>query len=84
MKLGADASVAAGPVGRTAEAATNGSMQAQMLSYSRSQGVFGGVSLSGLYPCVLMVARMRTSMATKSNQKKLLRGKFLCHRQRSN
>jgi SH3 domain-containing YSC84-like protein 1 len=47
IKLGADASVAAGPVGRTAEASTNGSMQAQMLSYSRSQGVFGGVSLSG-------------------------------------
>ncbi len=47
VKLGADASVAAGPVGRTAEASTNGSMQAQMLSYSRSQGVFGGVSLSG-------------------------------------
>ena len=47
VKLGADASVAAGPVGRTAEASTNASMQAQMLSYSRSQGVFGGVSLSG-------------------------------------
>jgi lipid-binding SYLF domain-containing protein len=47
VKLGADASVAAGPVGRTAEAATNAKMQAQMLSYSRSQGVFGGVSLSG-------------------------------------
>jgi lipid-binding SYLF domain-containing protein len=47
VKLGADASVAAGPVGRTAEAATNARMQAQMLSYSRSQGVFGGVSLSG-------------------------------------
>jgi len=47
VKLGADASIAAGPVGRTAEASTNGRMQAQMLSYSRSQGVFGGVSLSG-------------------------------------
>jgi len=47
VKLGADASVAAGPVGRTAEASTNGRMQAQMLSYSRSQGVFGGVSLQG-------------------------------------
>jgi SH3 domain-containing YSC84-like protein 1 len=47
VKLGADASVAAGPVGRTAEASTTGSMQAQMLSYSRSRGVFGGVSLSG-------------------------------------
>lgn len=47
VKLGADASVAAGPVGRTAEASTNASMKAQMLSYSRSRGVFGGVSLSG-------------------------------------
>jgi SH3 domain-containing YSC84-like protein 1 len=46
-KLGADASVAAGPVGRDAEASTNGAMNAQMLSYSRSQGVFAGVSLSG-------------------------------------
>ena len=47
VKLGADASIAAGPVGRTSEAATNASMKAQMLSYSRSRGVFGGVSLSG-------------------------------------
>lgn len=47
VKLGADASVAAGPVGRTSEASTNARMQAQMLSYSRSRGVFGGVSLSG-------------------------------------
>jgi lipid-binding SYLF domain-containing protein len=47
LKLGADASIAAGPVGRTAEASTNGAMKAQMLSYSRSRGVFGGVSLSG-------------------------------------
>jgi lipid-binding SYLF domain-containing protein len=46
-KLGGDASVAAGPVGRTAEASTNPSMNAEMLSYSRSQGVFAGVSLSG-------------------------------------
>lgn len=47
VKLGADASIAAGPVGRTAEASTTGNMKAQMLSYSRSRGVFGGVSLSG-------------------------------------
>lgn len=46
-KLGTDASIAAGPVGRTAEASTNASMSAQMLSWSRSQGVFAGVSLSG-------------------------------------
>jgi len=46
-KLGADASIAAGPVGRDAEAATNGTLTAEMLSYSRAQGVFAGVSLSG-------------------------------------
>lgn len=47
VKLGADASIAAGPKGRTASAATNARMQAEMLSYSRSRGVFGGVSLEG-------------------------------------
>ena len=46
-KLGADASIAAGPVGRDAEASTNGAMSAEMLSYSRTQGAFAGVSLSG-------------------------------------
>jgi len=46
-KLGADASIAAGPVGREAEASTNAAMSAQMLSYSRAQGIFGGVSLEG-------------------------------------
>ena len=47
LKLGGDASVAAGPVGRDAEAATNAAMSAEMLSYSRSRGVFAGVSLEG-------------------------------------
>ena len=46
-KLGADASVAAGPTGADAEAATTATMQAQMLSYSRAHGVFGGLSLAG-------------------------------------
>ena len=46
-KLGAETSIAAGPVGRNAEASTSATMQAQMLSYSRAQGIFGGVSLSG-------------------------------------
>jgi len=46
-KLGADASIAAGPVGRTAEASTSGNMSTEMLSYSRANGIFGGVSLSG-------------------------------------
>jgi lipid-binding SYLF domain-containing protein len=47
VKLGADASIAAGPKGRTAEAATDVVMQAEMLSYSRSRGAFAGVSLAG-------------------------------------
>jgi len=47
LKLGTDASIAAGPKGRTAAAATNASMRAEMLSYSRSRGVFAGVSLEG-------------------------------------
>lgn len=47
VKLGADASIAAGPKGRTAEAATDVVMQAEMLSYSRARGVFAGVSLAG-------------------------------------
>jgi lipid-binding SYLF domain-containing protein len=45
--LGADASVAAGPKGRNAEAATDLRMQAEILSYSRSRGLFAGVSLEG-------------------------------------
>jgi lipid-binding SYLF domain-containing protein len=47
VKLGGDASVAAGPVGRTASAETDIVMQAEILSYSRSQGLFAGVSLEG-------------------------------------
>jgi len=45
--LGGDASVAAGPVGRTAAAKTDLQMHAEILSYSRSQGVFAGISLTG-------------------------------------
>ena len=45
--LGAGASVAAGPVGRTATAATDAQMTAEMLSYSHSKGLFAGVNLSG-------------------------------------
>src|SRR5271157_4978720 len=47
VKLGADASAAAGPVGRTAEGATDVQMHAEILSYSRSRGLFAGVSLDG-------------------------------------
>jgi len=45
--LGAQASVAAGPVGRTASADTDAALHAEMLSYSRSRGVFAGISLEG-------------------------------------
>jgi SH3 domain-containing YSC84-like protein 1 len=47
FKLGADASVAAGPVGRHAEGATDWKMRAQVLTYSRARGVFAGISLNG-------------------------------------
>jgi lipid-binding SYLF domain-containing protein len=47
VKLGAEASAAAGPVGRSAEGATDAQLHAEILSYSRSQGLFAGVSLSG-------------------------------------
>src|SRR3954463_12243623 len=47
VSLGAEASVAAGPVGRDARAATDAQMKAEILSYSRTQGLFAGINLSG-------------------------------------
>jgi lipid-binding SYLF domain-containing protein len=47
FKLGADASVAAGPVGRSAAAGTDLKLSAEILSYSRAKGVFAGISLDG-------------------------------------
>ena len=47
VKLGADASAAAGPKGRAATAATDAYMRAEVLSYSRSRGLFAGISLEG-------------------------------------
>lgn len=47
FKLGADASVAAGPVGRTATASTDVRLTSEILSYSRAKGVFAGVALDG-------------------------------------
>jgi lipid-binding SYLF domain-containing protein len=47
VKLGGDASVAAGPKGRTAEASTDATLRAEVLSYSRSRGLFAGISLAG-------------------------------------
>ena len=47
MTLGLEASVAAGPVGRDARAATDAQLKAEILSYSRTQGLFAGINLSG-------------------------------------
>jgi SH3 domain-containing YSC84-like protein 1 len=47
VKLGADASAAAGPIGRAAAADTDAYMRAEILSYSRARGVFAGISLDG-------------------------------------
>jgi SH3 domain-containing YSC84-like protein 1 len=47
VKLGGDASVAAGPVGRNASAETDVTMRAEMLTYSRARGLFAGISLAG-------------------------------------
>src|SRR5579859_1348869 len=47
VKLGADASAAAGPKGRTASASTDATMRAEVLSYSRARGLFAGISLEG-------------------------------------
>jgi lipid-binding SYLF domain-containing protein len=47
VSLGADAAIAAGPVGRSANAATDAQLRAEVLSYSRSQGLFAGIDLSG-------------------------------------
>ena len=47
VSLGAEASIAAGPVGRDARAATDLQLRAEILSYSRTQGIFAGINLSG-------------------------------------
>ena len=47
VSLGADASVAGGPVGRTAHASTDAQLKAEILSYSRAQGLFAGIDVSG-------------------------------------
>jgi lipid-binding SYLF domain-containing protein len=47
VKLGADASAAAGPKGRDAEADTDVTMRAEVLTYSRARGLFAGISLEG-------------------------------------
>jgi lipid-binding SYLF domain-containing protein len=47
VKLGADATVVAGPVGRTASAETDATLRADIVSYSRARGAFAGIALEG-------------------------------------
>ena len=58
FKIGADASAAAGPVGRSGQAATDWKMNAELLSYSRNKGLFAGIDLDGMVEhleCLLMI-----------------------------
>jgi SH3 domain-containing YSC84-like protein 1 len=64
FKLGADASVAAGPVGRNTGADTDWKMKAEVLSYSRTRGVFAGIDLSG------------SSITQDKDETRILYGKF--------
>ena len=72
IKLGADASAAAGPKGRTAAAATDIAMRAEILSYSRSRGLFAGF-LWKARPCGRTMAPMRSFTGRKLTAKEILR-----------
>jgi lipid-binding SYLF domain-containing protein len=65
FKLGADASAAAGPVGRDAAADTDIKMRAEVLTYSRARGLFAGIDLSG------------ASLTQDKDETRLLYGKFV-------
>jgi lipid-binding SYLF domain-containing protein len=65
LKIGADASAAAGPVGRDAGADTDWKMKAEMLTYSRARGLFAGVDLSG------------SSITQDKDETRILFGKFV-------
>jgi lipid-binding SYLF domain-containing protein len=73
FKLGADVSVAAGPLGREAEGMTDWKMKAQVLTYSRARGLFAGVALNG---AVIKQdeSSTRTFYGREINYKDLLRG----------
>jgi lipid-binding SYLF domain-containing protein len=65
FKLGADASAAAGPVGRDAAADTDWKMKAQVLTYSRARGIFAGIDLNG------------SAITQDKDETRLLYGKFI-------
>jgi lipid-binding SYLF domain-containing protein len=74
VKLGADASVAAGPVGRTAEASTDITLNAAIYSYSRSKGIFAGIALDGAVLSIDNDANRLAYGERVSGQDILLRG----------
>lgn len=78
LTLGADASVAAGPVGRAAMAGTDGKLEAEIYSYSRSRGLFAGVSLSGavLLPDPGTTAAFQKATPAEQAQADALRAKL--------
>jgi lipid-binding SYLF domain-containing protein len=78
ITLGADASISAGPVGRDAMAATDAKLEGEILSYSRSRGLFAGVALDG---AVIRTDQASTAMAltspTDMKAAELVRGKLM-------
>ena len=71
--LGADASVAAGPLGRTAAAQTDAAMTAEILSWSRSRGVFAGVALEGA-TCGAMMTPTWISTGNRLEMRQIVTG----------
>ncbi len=71
FEMGAEGSVAAGPVGRTAAATTNAQLEAEILTYSRAKGLFAGISLKG---GVLSPDNDRNQALYGMNSKELLTG----------
>ncbi len=75
FEIGGEASVAAGPVGRTTAASTNATLDASILSYSRTQGVFAGVSLKGAV--IKQDKSMNTAIYGKSAKQLLIKDQAL-------
>ena len=65
LTLGADAAIAAGPIGRQAEAGTDAQLRAEIVSYSRSRGLFAGVALDG----AAIVYDRRTNAEYRNDQR---------------
>ena len=75
LTLGADAAIAAGPVGREAEAGTDARLRAEIVSYSRSRGLFAGVALDG---AAIVYNRRTTSNTSTISGPKLCSSRLTC------